>query len=79
MNRREILKSFLALPFVGKSLLKNKIPLSSEVLPPTGTAEAINNIIPNINITGIPLATNPSESAHPELWRGLIYKRIYYV
>lgn len=52
MNRREILKSFIALPFISKQI--TKIPLSSEVLPPTGAAEAINNsLIPNINVTGI--------------------------
>jgi len=48
MNRREILKSFIALPFFGKQLLSTEI---QQVLPPTGAVEAI---IPNINVTGIP-------------------------
>jgi len=42
MNRREILKSFVALPFIGKIFADNTaIPTTLKILPPTGASEAI--------------------------------------
>ena len=42
MNRREILKSFIALPFIGKILTNTTIPkVLPSTLPPTGAADAI--------------------------------------